>query len=317
MKCEYCGKEFERKSSRGRVPKYCSQECNRSADRDNKRITYVGKRENVCRQCGIELPKFKTKFCSKICNRRWYSIHVEEKCFDHGLLTKICPVCGEQFETQKSRQNCCSAECGDYYHNHRPYDSEKERLRYLKEHPEARSMEEIHAAHLERMAILEEERKIRAIEHQKQEQERAIIRAKKEEIKQANIAYWLEYNEVHECEDCGEKYIAHYPLAKYCETCKKRQSRDRYKKRYDEIRVDSNITLKRLARRDHQTCWICGLKVDWNDTRPGNNTVIVGDLYPSCDHIIPISKGGLHSWDNVALAHMKCNTWKSDNIIKR
>lgn len=313
MKCEYCGKEFERKSSRGRAPKYCSRECCQAADRDNKRINYIGKREKVCRQCGIELPKGRSRFCSTICKSRWWAIQ-EGRSFNHGLLQKVCVVCGSKFETQKSRQRTCSTECSKYNENHRPYDSEKERLRYLKEHPDSRSMDEIKAASQVRLAELTIEREQRA---QDREKERAIIRAKKEEIRQANIAYWMQYEAEHICEDCGHKFTAHYPLTKYCETCKKRQSRDRYKKRYDEIRVDSNITLKRLARRDHQTCWICGLKVDWNDTRPGNNTVIVGDLYPSCDHIIPISKGGLHSWDNVALAHMKCNTWKSDNIIKR
>lgn len=307
MKCEYCGKEFERKSSRGRVPKYCSRECCQSADRDNKRITYVGKREEVCRQCGKKLPKFKTRFCSNYCREIQEGRH-------HGLLQKVCVVCGSKFETQKSRQKTCSTECSKYNENHRPYDSEKERLRYLKEHPDARSMDEIKAASQVRLAKLTIEREQRA---QEREKERAAIRAKKEEIKQANIAYWHEYNEVHECEDCGEKYIAHFPLAKYCPACKKRKERARSKHRYDGIAIDKDITLGKLAKRDNNICWICGLFVDWTDKRPGNNTTVVGDMYPSIDHIIPISKGGMHSWDNVALAHMKCNSWKRDMIIKK
>ena len=313
MKCEYCGKEFERKSSRGRIPKYCSQECNRSADRDNKRITYVGKREKVCRQCGKELPKFKSYWCSSYCKSLNKAI-LEGRALDHGVLTKICPVCGEQFETQKSRQNCCSAECGDYYHNHRPYDAEQYRSYYLRNHPDARSMAEIIETSQKRIAALKIEREQRA---QAREKERAIIRAKKEEIKQANIAYWQQYNAEHECEDCGEKYIAHHPFTKYCPTCKKRQARERYDSRYKGITIDKDITLKKLAKRDHNICWICGLFVDWTDKRPGNNTMIVGDMYPSIDHVTPISKGGLHSWDNVALAHMKCNTWKSNKDIKK
>lgn len=34
------------------------------------------------------------------------------------------------------------------------------------------------------------------------------------------------------------------------------------------------------------------------------------------DHIIPISKGGAHSYDNVQLAHMKCNRSKSAKLPK-
>lgn len=31
------------------------------------------------------------------------------------------------------------------------------------------------------------------------------------------------------------------------------------------------------------------------------------------DHVIPISKGGTHTWDNVKPAHYKCNIDKADN----
>ena len=41
-------------------------------------------------------------------------------------------------------------------------------------------------------------------------------------------------------------------------------------------------------------------------------TMIAGDNYPSIDHIIPISKGGTHQWNNVQLAHRKCNRMKSN-----
>ncbi|MDT2396282.1 HNH endonuclease [Enterococcus avium] len=34
------------------------------------------------------------------------------------------------------------------------------------------------------------------------------------------------------------------------------------------------------------------------------------------DHVIPISKGGTHSWDNVRLAHRHCNAIKRDALLK-
>ena len=45
-----------------------------------------------------------------------------------------------------------------------------------------------------------------------------------------------------------------------------------------------------------------------------NNSFIAGNDYPSIDHIIPISKGGQHTWDNVQLAHMICNSIKNNKM---
>jgi len=39
------------------------------------------------------------------------------------------------------------------------------------------------------------------------------------------------------------------------------------------------------------------------------------DLYPSIEHVIPIAKGGKHTWDNVKLAHRKCNMEKGIELI--
>lgn len=46
-----------------------------------------------------------------------------------------------------------------------------------------------------------------------------------------------------------------------------------------------------------------------------DNNFIVGYDYPSIDHVIPISKGGTHTWDNVRLAHHHCNSIKKDSIV--
>jgi 5-methylcytosine-specific restriction endonuclease McrA len=33
------------------------------------------------------------------------------------------------------------------------------------------------------------------------------------------------------------------------------------------------------------------------------------------EHIVPISKGGTHTWDNVAPAHLRCNLDKADSML--
>lgn len=84
------------------------------------------------------------------------------------------------------------------------------------------------------------------------------------------------------------------------------------RRKYAAIMVDADISLRKLACRDGDQCQICGLFVDWHDAEEVDGTVICGGMYPSIDHIKPISRGGLHAWDNVQLAHRKCNSYKCD-----
>ncbi|MCR5451939.1 MAG: HNH endonuclease [Lachnospiraceae bacterium] len=301
QRCQVCGTEYEAKRIGS---KYCSSECRRSQDKENKRINYVGKREKVCIQCGCELPKYKTKFCSKRCSLIYHGAIK-----DHGLLKKICPICGQDFETYKSRKITCSDECSVAYHNK---NKEKDRERYANRHPNYISAEERHIMSLKRKAKLDKDKALMAKNKAK---ERQKILAEKEKIKQANIQYWQQYNEEHVCVVCGKKYIAHHPFSKYCSKKCERKTHPKDRKRLKGKIVDKDITLIKVAKKYNNICQICGLKVEWTDKQRINGTTICGEYYPSIDHIQPLSKGGLHCWDNVWLAHRKCNSYKSDKIM--
>lgn len=77
------------------------------------------------------------------------------------------------------------------------------------------------------------------------------------------------------------------------------------------VDYDQTITLKKLILRDKGICKICGKPIDLSDI----SKHAVGNYYPSVDHIIPMSKGGGHVWENVQLAHMICNSKKGDRYI--
>ena len=79
-------------------------------------------------------------------------------------------------------------------------------------------------------------------------------------------------------------------------------------KRYGCSEFDESITLRLLICRDKGICQICGKPVNMADIKSGH----IGRHYPTLDHIIPLSKGGSHTWDNVQLAHMGCNAGKGD-----
>lgn len=79
--------------------------------------------------------------------------------------------------------------------------------------------------------------------------------------------------------------------------------------------IDADITLKRLFKKEWGVCYLCGDSCDWNDyTITESGVFIAGNTYPSIDHLVPLSKGGLHSWDNVRLAHRICNSKKSARL---
>lgn len=121
--------------------------------------------------------------------------------------------------------------------------------------------------------------------------------------------------EPHPCYVCGK--ITDKP--KYCSTlCARRanytRQNTRRRAKIQNALVDGDITLYKLFNRDNGRCHICGGECDWNDYRHINNRFVCGNNYPTIDHVIPLAKGGMHSWDNVRLAHHSCNSAKGDRV---
>lgn len=305
--CQVCGKKYIAKR---KGTKYCSKECSDNVHKAKMRAEHtraIG--QNTCIHCGNPLPKNAKKFCSKRCQLK-HSGAIQ----DHDELKKNCVICGKEFVTFKSQKLTCSDECKSKYHkrNHK-----RERELYAQKHPDYISAEDRHKMSLERKARLEKDKALRAKQRVKEEKERQKILAEKEKVKQANKQYWQQYNEEHVCVVCGKKYTAHHPFSIYCsDKCgRKAHPRPKDRKRLRGKIIDKDITLTELAKKYNDICQICGLKVDWTDKQIVDGTTICGEYYPSIDHIKPISKGGLHSWDNVWLAHRKCNTFKRDKIM--
>ena len=111
------------------------------------------------------------------------------------------------------------------------------------------------------------------------------------------------------CKECGEIFVGDSKNTKYCcEACRKRAAnRDHDKRIYRNGQPDLSITLMKVYKRDGGICQICGKKIGFDCDSNSDN-------YPSIDHIIPLSKGGLHQWDNVQLSCRGCNTAKGGKI---
>lgn len=255
-----------------------------------------------CEFCGNPIigKRRGAKYCSKDCGRKASNIRTGHCTYTtkETYVVKKCSRCGEEFSTNNPRRIYCSAKCKNTKHVFG---------RWKREHPNARSKEDIHKEKVERDRIRQAERE-RYIEEMNRR------KAEREEQKRANIEFWQNYNAVHVCEICGNDFEAHYPTTKYCsDKCKNKANKR--KNRYKTITVDRGINLYKLARRDANICQLCGLQVNWNDYSVKDSTVVCGNMYPSIDHIKPISLGGLHSWDNVQLTHRICNTRKNNRFI--
>lgn len=123
------------------------------------------------------------------------------------------------------------------------------------------------------------------------------------------------------CKECNTAFLCD-PRSKkvFCTTkCNKAYFHKhsdiiRRTRRRDAI-VDNDITLKKVCDRDGGICYLCGEPIDWDDYQLINGKRFAKGKYPSIDHMIPLSRGGQHSWANVKLAHFSCNASKGVNMV--
>jgi 5-methylcytosine-specific restriction endonuclease McrA len=78
------------------------------------------------------------------------------------------------------------------------------------------------------------------------------------------------------------------------------------------VPLDKGITPRRVRLRDGDLCYYCQVEMDFT---PAKNRVFKDD-HASLEHILPLSKGGGHTWDNVVLACRKCNLSKNNKTQK-
>jgi len=123
------------------------------------------------------------------------------------------------------------------------------------------------------------------------------------------------------CKYCGKEFLSGRNQYTYCSA----DCRNRYKNRLHELnrRIkikanirDSGISIEKLIKRDGCKCWLCGKDVDKTDYCVRHDgTFVAGPNYPSIEHVVALSNGGQHSWNNVKLAHVYCNTLKSNKLV--
>lgn len=72
---------------------------------------------------------------------------------------------------------------------------------------------------------------------------------------------------------------------------------------------EKGITVRALRQRDGDTCSYCDCELMFertNSYEPNKASV---------DHVVPLVKGGAHTWDNVVIACLRCNIRKRDRNV--
>lgn len=265
----------------------------------------------VCDCCGKAFIAHRkdNRFCSRKCRDVSYK---QRKGQDSRLEPRsvVCKICGKPFKTFNATKATCSEECSRGL---------KRKGTWIEK--SCAICGELFETHWDSQMTCgsgcckEEYKKKQHKVRNERAKNNSRNQLKKLEKQWQNALHTVE----RECKYCGSLFYCLDTNNKQCcsSECSKKYGYQRANKRIPkEQRVDK-IPLKRLYKRDKGICYLCGEPCDWDDWRisaKGNS--YPGDKYPTIEHIIPISKGGLDAWDNVRLACWKCNLDKADGIIK-
>lgn len=331
MICKECGKDFpdtHKPGTRGRKKEFCSDECRRKFDRERRALRY----SKICEQCGKEFTTSspKQKFCCRVC-----STAASRK--GRTVYKKACEYCGNEFETIHPEYRFCSNSCaskhvgeqrrGKYYCEYcgKPrWSDHPNRNRYCS--PEcARKARSLEAAmqHAQEKRAKEQALNKQCVNCGKTfrattvtqrfcseacQCENASIAAKERGMEEYVPREFI-------CAECGRKVITSYGVKNhtYCsQKCMMRAGNRRYhhqRKQLMQTAYIEPVALQDIYNRANGVCEICGLPVP-DDTTPENA------WGATRDHIVPLSKGGLHEMGNCQLAHRICNSLKLDSEEK-
>lgn len=313
--CPICGERFEI-GKNGALTKYCSRGCadeaRRIRNRDRWREANPGWDEGtnkVCEWCGqaFTVPARNAhiaRYCSGECQKAWYGREI--------LGTKSW----EEYQEERDKQK---EERLEPLRRDAIKDWTIQDWEYIGGYTKGNSDIQIKCLHCNGVTTVKIDdivgRKTwectpECIEEVRHRQEQEQLLEKKEQWKALPVK---------ECTVCGTEFKSWQPTQVTCSKKCSRTHANRKRRAYDKATksqvevIDNDITVEGLFERDKGICHLCGDECNPKDFEIRDGHFIVGKKYPSIDHLIPRSKNGAHSWDNVKLAHHYCNTIKNNH----
>lgn len=288
--CEVCGCEFDKKTTN---QKYCSKECRKKTAREQSKNWYQHIKEknktiykNICLYCEeeFETTTKSKKYCSDKCCLKFHSRKAWNKNKKSNI--KICKYCEKEFidETKFNRKKYCSDDCHKNWMNENPI--------YTKTCPICNIQ---FRTNLKVQINCSTE-----CQWESQKRNKGICNncgkeynpPKHHSGKFCSRKCFIEYTGIKEVKEY--KYKSNLTDASSIRRAKK------YGVKYE------NLDPLEIFERDNWICGICGEKIDKQLNYPDK-------MSATLDHIIPLSKGGTHTKDNVQASHGICNYRKGNS----
>jgi 5-methylcytosine-specific restriction endonuclease McrA len=223
-------------------------------------------------------------------------------------MIKICPQCNCSFYARKNKRIYCSNKCAtDSLRKSRKFGI----CLFCGKEFVCKRYTDIgrYCSHRCQVDHLQQQRLERLAEKKEEQKQRRVVAKKQKDLEQMKDMFSDFIKRLKTCNECGALFFADNLRSTYCsQRCKNKALNRSHDRRLNKCKKrEYSITLKKLYKKYDGVCQGCGYKMTF-DIDPND------DLYPSIDHIIPISKGGNHSWDNVQLMCRRCNYMKSDKL---
>lgn len=164
--------------------------------------------------------------------------------------------------------------------------------------------------------ILREKNKQYLEDNRDKEKERHKLYSSKNKEKKRQYQYNWRVNNRDKSRRKSRVDYAKHPKRKEYALAWKKKNRDKATEAENRRRaIKLSVICERINpififERDQWICGICGKPVDKNLKRPH-------PMSKSLDHIVPLSKKGNHTYDNLQLAHLVCNIKMSNKDKKR
>lgn len=292
--CAHCGAGIAQ-SVAGRPREYCSTQCLQEAR--------YPKKSGKCATCGRPVEpvrrknggwKEPTKYCSALCKRRETRRRQKERADE-----RECEACGKPFKSRAKEQRLCSLACSATI---AVAAATKARKAKAKARRKWRQSKEQKAVRAEVAALRRIARRGGAVRYR-------VIAKRRVYEKKAAMAD-------RPCKACGGPVGYVFGRArKFCESCAAWSTASLFQSMIEYRVLGFNRRHETFSRFDvfEHYGWHCAAcDVETPAYMVGSDPL--NPRAPVVDHILPIARGGNHTWANVQLLCRSCNTIKGDKL---
>jgi 5-methylcytosine-specific restriction endonuclease McrA len=299
----HCGEPVKLWTGRGRKPKYCGDH--------NGAPPRIEQQQKECPACrGFFTPNAKGgqehKYCSRLC-----AVRLRRGNKPKQLWPLTCSICEAGFESLFEGAMYCSGRCKTVGWKR----ANPDRARELRNREKPRLCAYFTGYCGDCGCALGGRKAVRRCAPCTRQ---AGLRVRLEACLAMNIAQHKARGKVIRCDGCERDYCPLYgvKLAASCPACeadlrrdRKRAARDRRDSRIKSAERET-VVARKVFDRDGWMCRLCGVAT------PKELRGTYEHNAPEMDHVVPVARGGAHTYANTQCLCRSCNGWKSARTME-